>query len=153
MDMIAAAKTVLTEGITRERAPFLVRYAIVGGSVAVLYALVYWFAEPRLSAYGAATAAFIGAIVAQYIGHAKYTFGVPAKNRGQLFRFIVTTAFGYAAAMSVAWASETYGFGRLPSVIVMLVLIPIVNFLVFVFWVFVQKQPDTVEKTEQSPEF
>jgi putative flippase GtrA len=151
--MITAAKTLMTEGLSRERALFLVRYVIVGGSVAVLYALVYWLAEPQLSAYGAATIAFASAIVAQYIGHAKFTFGVPAKNRGQLFRFIVTTCFGYMTAMSVAWASETYGLGRGPSVVAMLVLIPIVNFLVFVFWVFVKKDPETAEKPDQSPEF
>ena len=151
--MITAAKALLTEGLTRDRALFLVRYVIVGGLVAVLYALVYWLAEPQFSAYGAASAAFVSAIIAQYFGHSKFTFGVPAKNRGQLIRFLVTTAFGYATAMSVAWASETYDLGRLPSVIAMLILIPIVNFLVFVFWVFVKKDPKTQQSREQSPEF
>jgi putative flippase GtrA len=117
----------------------MVRYAIVGVLVAGIYvvlAVALRMTTP-LPAGPASAIAFVCAIVAQYLAHARYTFGRDAADWLQAARFGTTVGLGFVLSTAfVGWLAPRWGICELCALIVVVILLPIVNYLVFLLWVF-----------------
>lgn len=134
-----AARTGMVGGLL---ASVVVRYALVG----VLIAAVYWLlanvlvlivpvAPPWLSA----GAAFLIAVSLQYVLHARFTFGNKAADAGQAARFATAVAAGLAISSAITGlAGPAMGWPHVVNTAVVVVVVPVSNFLLFRAWVFVK---------------
>ena len=77
------------------RSARLLRFALVGGGVAVLYILLYLtFLRIGLPQVAANAAAFLLAVLVQYAGQAGFTFGKRLGDARQILRFCIMVALG-----------------------------------------------------------
>jgi putative flippase GtrA len=122
--------------MTRHR---IVRYAMVGVLVAATYvglAALLRMTTP-LSAPLASAIAFACAVVVQYVAHSRYTFGVEATNWLQAARFVTTVGLGFVLSTAfVGWLAPRWGICELCALLVVVIVLPIVNYLIFLLWVF-----------------
>lgn len=114
------------------------RFALVGTTVALVYALGYnllrWLTlGPALSS----TLAYLLAITVQYIGHASFTFRKRARDGGQVLRFVLLNTLGLvvAVALTEGLTGPVAAPDWVASLAVVIVL-PILNWFVMRLWVF-----------------
>ncbi len=116
------------------------RYTIVGVSVAGVYLgmlsllEIVDFAPSMVNS----AIAFVIAVIFQYIAQGAFTFKRALKDSGQIARFATTVTAGLAiSTFIVGHAGPSLGYSTLASSFVVVALLPIFNFLMFLFWVFV----------------
>lgn len=118
----------------------LVRYAINGGLITVLYAIVYWLVLhlTALSPQWANVAGFLVAVVAGYVVHSQVTFrGHGGRSRGTKVRFVIASFMGYA--VNAFWVWLVTAHLHLPEdmpLIPIVFVTPIMLFAVNRWWVF-----------------
>lgn len=116
----------------------ILRFTIVGVSVAALYAGLYVvFRRLEGPEWLASLAAFGLCVCVQYLAQTVFTFRAPLAAPGQLLRFLVTITLGAAIATLIPGALGPAA--RLPesaSVAIVVVLLPIANFLMLRIWVY-----------------
>jgi putative flippase GtrA len=118
----------------------LVRFAIVGATVALVYIAAYvallalGLVQPAANAV-----AFLFAITLQYIGQASFTFGNRIKDRSQIIRFICMTGLGFlTAAFITGWIGPMFSVPNWAAAAAVTIILPIQNYIIMTAWVFSQ---------------
>ena len=118
----------------------LLRFAIVGTTVAALYVLVYLaFLAMGLNQALANFLSFAIAVTVQYIGQTWWTFRKPLGRPDQIFRFACTIGLGYLVSAGITGAlGPGLGWPDSVSAIVVAVVLLVQNYLIFRIWVFTE---------------
>ncbi|WP_352812194.1 GtrA family protein [Mesorhizobium sp. M0293] len=128
-----------TKLATSDNIVLVYRYSIVGLSVAAFYVIFYCLLR-YLDVISIALCNFIAYAMAvswQYMMQAGFTFGRKIGDRGQISRFVVSTLACYLLShVVVVQASEAGVLPEWTSLVVVVLLLPIVNFVVLSIWVF-----------------
>src|SRR5688572_22232236 len=117
----------------------LVRFGIVGTLAGAVYAGIT-FSIVAAGLGGAVTATIIGHLAAgfvSYFGHLRYSFAVEPVHHVYLWRFIAIAVMAFAANILTTWSFTAFlKVSYVYSIAVVMVLIPIVNYLCNRFWIF-----------------
>jgi putative flippase GtrA len=120
----------------------VVRYALVGLLVAAAYLALFLLLR-RITSLPVGIVsgiAFIAAVVLQYWAHATFTFERNLRDRVQAARFAVTVGVGFAlSTLFVGWVAPSLGICELCALGVVTVTLPILNYVIFLAWVFVSR--------------
>ncbi|WP_167850996.1 MULTISPECIES: GtrA family protein [Tabrizicola] len=117
----------------------LVRFGGVGALATLAHVMVALVVQAALSVtpQQANLAGFAAAIVLSYAGHARVTFGAPVKSGSQLVRFLVLSLLGLgASSLTVHVTTDLLGWGFLPALAAVAVVVPTLSYLAMRFWVF-----------------
>jgi len=116
----------------------LARFALVGLAVAALYGVLYFVLRGMgLVPWLASIAAFAGAVTMQYVAHTVFTFRAPVDEPGQLARFVVTVTVGaLLSTVITGFVGPSLGWPESVSILAVVVILPVTNFVIFRFWVF-----------------
>lgn len=120
-----------------ERQRFL-RFATVGVVVAVYYLMAFWgllkvFGSPWIANFWA----FGSAVMIQYIGQTVWTFGKLMAVPAQIGKFLCMIGVGLIVSSAVTGVlGPQIGLSNFTSALVVVVLLPIINFVVLRFWVY-----------------
>ncbi|MDA7427606.1 GtrA family protein [Primorskyibacter aestuariivivens] len=119
------------------------RYIVTGICVTLFYVLVYpVLRRAGLGAVPANLTAYCSAVALQYVMHARYTFAVSTRNRSQARRFGITIALGLAlSTLITAGIAPRIGMSPFWAATCAAVLIPVLNWILFRFWVFRTEAP------------
>ncbi|NRB01682.1 MAG: GtrA family protein [Rhodobacteraceae bacterium] len=122
----------------------ILRYAVVGTSVAIFYVLAYTgLTAVGLSLVVANAVAYGMAILVQYAGQAVYTFRRQFFDAAQASRFFVMTLCGYlAAALITSAIAPALGWPHVQAAVIVAVWIPLQNYIFMKIWVFAQKEKE-----------
>lgn len=116
----------------------ILRFSVVGATVAGLYVLGY----PALLAAGMAQApanalAFAAAVAVQYVLQTWWTFRRPLGLPDQMARFACTIAAGFAvSALITGVIGPALGWADWLSAAAVTVILPVQNFIIFRLWVY-----------------
>ena len=118
----------------------LVRFAIVGIGVALLYVLIYLalltLGSPQVIAN---IVAFLLAVAVQYFGHTLFTFRKPLGLPDQIVRFVCTIGLGlFVSTMITGILGPSMGWQNWVSAALVTIILPVQNFLFFKAWVFTE---------------
>lgn len=116
----------------------VLRFALVGVSVAALYALLFFVARGLgLVPWAANFLAFGLAVAFQYVAQTLFTFRAALKTRGQLPKFLLTIGLGLGISTLITAAiGPALDWPEPISVLVVTVVLPVTNFLLFRLWVY-----------------
>lgn len=124
----------------KRRLLLLIRFGMVGVTVAASYALAYHvqFTLIGMGRFAANLIAFVLAIVLQYLLHATFTFKDRRVADGrQVMRFGTTVFAGYVISVVVTSILVPRGvLGEAVGTAVVVLLLPVVNLIVMGLWVF-----------------
>ena len=106
-------------------------------SIAVCYigTMAFMVDVMSTSATAGAVVAFIVGTIVSYLGNSLYTFDV-ALNGIAMIRFVVVVLFGLISNVGIAWLLEGLGFHHLLISLVILVIVPVQNFILHEIWTF-----------------
>ncbi len=126
-----------------------VRFALVGGSTALAYVLLYLAFLAFGFAQGLANGtAFLLAILLQYAGQARFTFGQPLNNRAQIIRFFVMVGLGFVTSSLITGPIATLaGLPNWAAALIVTITLPVQNYIFMTLWVFASP----VSRTEITP--
>jgi putative flippase GtrA len=114
-------------------------YGCVGVAVSLFYSLVV-IACVRLHPVNptlAGVAAFAISVPVAYLAHARVSFSDSSYDRFQPLRFAVSTAISFMLSIGgMYWITEVVGQSYLFGIAWNWMMIPAVNFLSYMFWVF-----------------
>lgn len=116
----------------------IIRFAVVGVTVAVFYFVLYLtflsFGLPQLKAN---LMAFLFAIILQYVGQTMWTFRRPLAVPDQIGRFLITISLGLLVSSLITSAlGPALGWENWLSAGIVTVVLPVQNYLFFKIWVF-----------------
>ena len=116
----------------------MLRFAIVGTTVAGLYVLLYvGFIALGLIQPLANALAFGVAVIVQYVGQAWWTFRQPLAQPDQIFRFVCTISLGFlVSALITGQVGPALHWPDVIAAAVVAVVLPVQNYLIFRIWVF-----------------
>jgi putative flippase GtrA len=102
---------------------------------------IYLAAYPLLRHVGlspalASLAAYLLAILFQYLGHAVFTFRRTTRNAGQIARFLANNALGCALAAGAMAVLPGFGIGETAATVIVVCLLPVLNWFLMRFWVY-----------------
>ncbi len=119
-----------------------VRFAIVGVLVALSYIGLYlMFLALGVPQVLANAAAFLLAIMIQYIGQGRFTFGKTLRDRDQALRFVAMVGLGLlTAAIITGLIAPVTGLADWLAAAAVAVVLPIQNYIFMSNWVF--KKPE-----------
>ncbi|MCY6380003.1 GtrA family protein [Hoeflea prorocentri] len=119
----------------------LVRFAVVGVTVAALYFVLFvCLSQTRLPDFVINLVAFCTAVVVQYFLQAKWTFKRSAAKTAQAGKFIVTVGFGLLLSTLISSViGPAMHWSSVVTAAVVVVILPISNFILFKVWVFALK--------------
>ena len=124
--------------MTGERPGTILRFGVVGSVVAGCYVALY-LGLLALGLYQplANLAAFLTAVLVQYLGQTMWTFHRPLALPGQIGRFLFTISFGLVvSALVTGTLGPGLGWPDWVSAAVVTVVLPVQNYLFFRNWVF-----------------
>lgn len=131
--------------VMAERAAFdrsvlikIVRFVAVGLLNTACFFGAFWvfYALFGLERWLSVTLAFVLSTSLQYLGHAKITFDQRARDKAQIFRFVVTVALGYLTTQAIMLVGPGLGIPEFLLGIGVVVGLAVVNWFVFFLWVF-----------------
>lgn len=116
----------------------LMRFGIVGGTVAAAYVVAYLaLLHIGVAQVAANAVAFLLAIVLQYAGQAIFTFRRDWAAAGQMLRFGVMTGLGFAvSALITGFVGPKAGLTDAQAALVVVFWLPIQNYIIMKIWVF-----------------
>lgn len=120
----------------------MVRYAVVGVSVAGLYAALFLALHQWLGMreWSASVIAYGVAVAYQYLAQTFWTFRKPIASRDQALKFAATIALGASfSTLVTGFAGPALGVPDVVNVGVVVTTLPFVNYQAFRLWVY----PDT----------
>lgn len=126
--------------ITPENMALVLRYTITGLVVAATYICVHFLLTLYLDVDSlfASPIAFLIAILFQYILHSRFTFKGKTQNSKQIGKFLVTIFVGLLVShLVVNVFGPRWGISQLFSLVFVVVILPVTNFILFSVWVFV----------------
>ena len=127
-----------TPGILPAEAARILRFGLVGASVAAVYAAGYaGLRGLAFSPWTASALAFAVAVTWQYLAQTAFTFRAPVRDRRQLLRFAATILSGFAVSTFIAgWAGPALGLAEAVAVLIVVLWLPVQNYLIFRLWVY-----------------
>ncbi|UWQ55773.1 GtrA family protein [Leisingera caerulea] len=116
----------------------ILRFSIVGATVAVLYVLGYTALLTAGMVQAPANAlAFAGAVAVQYVLQTWWTFRRPLGLPDQMVRFACTIAAGFAvSALITGIIGPALDWADWLSAAAVTVILPVQNFIIFRLWVY-----------------
>ncbi|UWQ64491.1 GtrA family protein [Leisingera caerulea] len=116
----------------------ILRFSVVGATVAGLYVLAYTALLTAGMAQAPANAlAFAGAVAVQYVLQTWWTFRRPLGLPDQMARFACTIAAGFAvSALITGFIGPALGWADWLSAAAVTVILPVQNFIIFRLWVY-----------------
>jgi putative flippase GtrA len=115
------------------------RFGMVGIAATAVYAIVA-FSSVEIAGASPVLASIIGQVAAMsvsYFGHAIYSFTVKLDHGTYLWRFLVIAAFTFGMNAFVTWLlTGVVGMPHRAVLVIVMVMIPILNYLCNRFWVF-----------------
>jgi putative flippase GtrA len=119
----------------------LARFSAVGGLATVVHIGV---AMVAVAAAGAnptvgAMIGFVAAFLVSYLGHFRFTFAVSGRYRDYLLKFAVSSLASFFLSTGAVWVTTAIlGIDYKPALIALAIIVPVCNYLVNRFWVFLQ---------------
>jgi putative flippase GtrA len=119
----------------------LARFSAVGALATVVHIGV---AMVAVAAAGAnptvgAMIGFVAAFLVSYFGHFRFTFAVSGRYRDYLLKFAVSSLASFFLSTGAVWvATAILGIDYKPALIALALIVPVCNYLVNRFWVFLQ---------------
>lgn len=119
----------------------LIRFAIVGVTVAALYVMLYvGFLSLGLAIWAANALAFGIAVLVQYVGQTAWTFRQQLGKPDQMLRFGCTIAFGFLTSVFLTGGLGPFlGWQDWISASVVAVVLPVQNYVFFRIWVYAER--------------
>jgi len=117
----------------------LARFSAVGAITTVVHIGV---AMTVVAAAGAnpsvgAMIGFVAAFMVSYFGHFRFTFAASGRYRDYLPRFAVSSLASFLLSTAAVWvATAILGIGYKSALIALAIVVPVCNYLVNRFWVF-----------------
>ena len=141
--VISGIRRLLGKGVLNEEHAYLglARFTIVGLLSTYLYlALVLILDVVGITPRWGATIAIVMCWVFSYVMQATVTFRTPIAKRRFLMRFVVMSLIGLAVAQaSTIVVHEFLGFSLWVAAFTVCIVIPVINFLLMNFWVFLPR--------------
>jgi putative flippase GtrA len=82
---------------------------------------------------------FVAAFLVSYVGHFRFSFAVPGRYRDYLLKFAVSSLASFFLSTGAVWvATAILGIDYKPALMALAVVVPVCNYLVNRFWVFLQ---------------
>jgi putative flippase GtrA len=123
----------------------LARFSIVGVVATVLHVGVAMIAVAAAGANPtvAAMIGFTAAFAVSYFGHFRFTFAASGRHRDYLLKFAVSSLASLVLSTGMVWvATAILGIDYKPALFALAVIVPVCNYLVNRFWVFLQPGAD-----------
>jgi putative flippase GtrA len=123
----------------------LARFSIVGVVATVLHIGVAMIAVAAAGANPtvAAMIGFTAAFAVSYFGHFRFTFAASGRHRDYLLKFAVSSLASLVLSTGMVWvATAILGIDYKPALFALAVIVPVCNYLVNRFWVFLQPGAD-----------
>lgn len=116
----------------------LIRFVIVGVTVAALYVMLYvGFLSLGLAIWAANALAFGIAVLVQYVGQTAWTFRQQLAEPGQALRFCITIGLGFVtSAILTGLVGPALDWPSWLAAGIAAVLLPVQNYLFFRLWVY-----------------
>ena len=118
----------------------IMRYGVVGLAVSVAYSLAVVLVVQRFPTHNPTWASSIAFVVIQpiaYLAHRSIAFFDAVRDPFQPLRFAVTTSSTFLIAIGGMYVvTEIFGRSYLLGIALNWALIPVTNFLIYLFWVF-----------------
>ena len=114
------------------------RFALIGISVAILYVLLYLtFLQIGMSQGGANALSFMIAVVVQYAGQSRFTFGKQLTDPPQILRFGMMTSFGFiTSVLLTGYIAPTFALDNWIAAVAVTLILPVQNYILMTLWVF-----------------
>jgi putative flippase GtrA len=119
----------------------LARFSAIGGLATVVHIGVAMVAVAAVGANPTAGSmiGFVAAFLVSYVGHFRFTFAAPGRYRDYLLKFVVSSLASFFLSTGAVWvATAILGIDYKPALIVLAIIVPLCNYLVNRFWVFLQ---------------
>jgi putative flippase GtrA len=82
---------------------------------------------------------FAAAFLVSYVGHFRFTFAVSGRYRDYLLKFVVSSLASFLLSTGAVWTSTAIlGIDYKLALIALAIVVPVGNYLVNRFWVFLQ---------------
>ncbi|WP_299780887.1 GtrA family protein [uncultured Roseobacter sp.] len=120
----------------------VLRFALIGGLVALVYFLLYLgFLQLGMARGFANGLAFLLAICLQYVGQAGFTFGKRLDDPQQVLRFVVMVGLGFVASGLITGViGPALGIADWVAAATVTVVLPVQNYILMTIWVFAKQQ-------------
>ena len=119
----------------------LFTFGIVGALSAAVYLAVTALLVHRLGVTVANLFAFIAAASVSYVGHHSYTFGATGHHDVHAPRFLVQCLLAYSLSLAITEGAAALRLHHMVGAAAAVILVPLMNYLVFLFWVFAAPNP------------
>jgi putative flippase GtrA len=119
----------------------LARFSAVGTIATVAHIVV---AAILVAAAGAnptvgAMIGFVAAFMVSYFGHFRFTFAASGRYRDYLLKFVVSSLASFLLSTAAVWvATAVLGIDYKPALIALGIFVPVCNYLMNRFWVFLR---------------
>lgn len=132
----------------------LMRFSAVGGVATVIHigiAMVLVAAAGANPTVGAMIG-FATAFLVSYLGHFRFTFAVSGRHRDFLLKFAVSSLASFLLSTTAVWvATAVLGINYKPALIALSIIVPVCNYIVNRFWVFLQPEGNSGARLSSSP--
>jgi putative flippase GtrA len=117
-------------------------FGVIGAASSALYAAgasagVDLFGWSRTTAN---TFGFVLSTPCSYLGHHYLTFRANADHQTYVPRFLVQACAAYFLASAITWLNAQLGFNPLVAIFTVVMLMPLLNYVLLAFWVFVDRR-------------
>ena len=119
----------------------LARFSAVGAVATVVHVAVSMIAVAAAGANPTVGTmiGFAAACTVSYIGHFRFTFAVSGRHRDYPLKFAASALASFFLNITAVWvATAVLGIDYKPALISLAIIVPICNYLVNRFWVFLQ---------------
>jgi putative flippase GtrA len=119
----------------------LARFSAVGtiATVAHIVVAVIVVAAAGANPTAGAMIGFVAAFMVSYFGHFRFTFAASGRYRDYLLKFAVSSLASFLLSTAAVWlATSILGIDYKPALITLAIIVPLCNYLVNRFWVFLQ---------------
>jgi putative flippase GtrA len=94
---------------------------------------------------------FVAAFAVSYFGHFRFSFAVPGGYRDYILKFAVSSLASFLLSTIAVWlATAVLGVDYKPALIALAVIVPVGNYLVNRFWVFLHPGAGTNRPIEMA---
>jgi putative flippase GtrA len=127
----------------------LARFSVVGAVATAVHIGVAMLAVAAAGANPTAGSAigFVAAFTVSYFGHFRFSFRVTGRYRDYLLKFAVSSLASFLLSTASVWlATAIIGVDYKPALVALAIIVPVGNYLVNRFWVFLH--PDAASPIE-----
>ena len=112
----------------------LARFSAVGAIVAMIVV-----AAAGTNPTVGAMIGFVAAFMVSYFGHFRFSLAASGRYRDYLLKFAVSSLASFLLSTAAVWvATAILGIDYRPALIALAIIVPVCNYLVNRFWVFLQ---------------